>query len=42
VRRVTEINAGRKAAGVDGRVVLTAEDTADLVTCGVPEVGMGL
>jgi RNA-directed DNA polymerase len=30
VRRVTEVNAGRKTAGVDGRVVLTAEDKADL------------
>lgn len=30
VRRVTEINAGRKTAGVDGRVVCTAEDKADL------------
>jgi RNA-directed DNA polymerase len=27
---VTEVNAGRKTAGVDGRVVLTAEDKADL------------
>jgi len=32
VRRVTEINAGRKTAGVDGRVVFTAQDKADLVT----------
>ena len=30
VRRVTEINAGRKTAGVDGKVVLTPEDRADL------------
>jgi RNA-directed DNA polymerase len=30
VRRVTEVNAGRKTAGVDGRVVLTAEGKADL------------
>src|SRR6266571_7467012 len=30
VRRVTEVNAGRKTAGVDGRVVLMAEDKADL------------
>jgi RNA-directed DNA polymerase len=30
VRRVTELNAGRKTAGVDGKVVLTAPDRADL------------
>src|SRR5215471_17550230 len=30
VRRVTEIHAGRKTAGVDGKVVLTPEDRADL------------
>ena len=30
VRRVTQINAGRKTAGVDGRVVLTNPDRADL------------
>jgi RNA-directed DNA polymerase len=30
VRRVTEINAGRKTAGVDGKVALTAPDRADL------------
>src|SRR5947209_10781727 len=30
VRRVTEVNAGRKTAGVDGRIVLTAEDKADM------------
>jgi RNA-directed DNA polymerase len=30
VRRVTEVNAGRKTAGVDGKVVLTAPDRADL------------
>jgi RNA-directed DNA polymerase len=30
VRRVTEVNAGRKTAGVDGKVVLTPEDRADL------------
>src|SRR4029077_17475090 len=32
VRRVTEINAGRKTAGVDGRVVLEAWEKAELVT----------
>lgn len=31
VRRVTEINAGRLTAGVDGRIVLHAQDKADLV-----------
>ena len=30
VRRVTEVNAGRKTAGVDGRVVLASRDKADL------------
>ncbi|MFR9774355.1 group II intron reverse transcriptase/maturase [Nocardia sp. SC052] len=30
VRRVTEINAGRKTPGVDGRVVLLAQDKAGL------------
>ncbi|MEU2032606.1 group II intron reverse transcriptase/maturase [Nocardia amamiensis] len=30
VRRVTEINAGRKTAGVDGRVVLTSSGKAEL------------
>jgi RNA-directed DNA polymerase len=30
VRRVTEINAGRLTAGIDGRVVVTAPDKADL------------
>jgi RNA-directed DNA polymerase len=30
VRRVTEVNAGRTTAGVDGRIVLTAEDKADM------------
>jgi RNA-directed DNA polymerase len=30
VRRVTEINAGRRTAGVDGKVVLLAQDKADL------------
>jgi RNA-directed DNA polymerase len=31
VRRVTEINAGRMTAGVDGKVVLEPQDKADLV-----------
>src|SRR6266536_2023331 len=30
VRRVTEINAGRKTAGVDGRIVLASWEKADL------------
>ena len=30
VRRVTEINAGRLTAGIDGKVVVTAPDKADL------------
>jgi len=30
VRRVTEVNAGRKTAGVDGQVALTPQDRADL------------
>ena len=30
VRRVTELNAGRKTAGVDGRVVLVAEEKAEM------------
>ena len=30
VRRVTEVNAGRKTAGIDGKVVLTPEAKADL------------
>src|SRR5579862_166824 len=30
VRRVTEINAGRRTAGVDGEVALTSEAKADL------------
>jgi hypothetical protein len=30
VRRVTEVNAGRKTAGVDGKVALLAQDKADL------------
>jgi RNA-directed DNA polymerase len=32
VRRVTEINAGRKTAGVDRRVVVEAGDKADMAT----------
>jgi RNA-directed DNA polymerase len=31
VRRVTELNAGRKTAGVDGKVVEAAEQKAELV-----------
>ncbi|WP_328623701.1 group II intron reverse transcriptase/maturase [Streptomyces sp. NBC_00353] len=31
VRRVTEVNAGRKTAGIDGQVVLTAPGKAELV-----------
>ncbi|MGH3924501.1 MAG: reverse transcriptase N-terminal domain-containing protein, partial [Pseudonocardiaceae bacterium] len=31
VERVTEINAGRKTAGVDGEVALTEQDRAELV-----------
>src|SRR6266852_70112 len=31
VRRVTELNAGRKTAGVDGKVVLTPEAKLQLV-----------
>ena len=30
VRRVTEINAGRKTAGVDGKVVLAGSEKAEL------------
>ncbi|WP_433192195.1 reverse transcriptase N-terminal domain-containing protein [Nocardia sp. CA-107356] len=30
VRRVTEINAGRKTPGVDGRVVLLAQEKVEL------------
>ncbi|MFE7331662.1 reverse transcriptase N-terminal domain-containing protein [Streptomyces sp. NPDC057565] len=30
VRRVTEINAGRQTAGIDGQVVLTASGKAEL------------
>jgi RNA-directed DNA polymerase len=32
VRRVTEINAGRKTAGVDRRVVAEAQDKAEMAT----------
>ena len=32
VRRVTEINAGRKTAGVDRRVVVEAEEKADMAS----------
>jgi len=32
VQRVTEINAGRKTAGIDGEVVLDPEAKAELVT----------
>ena len=32
VRRVTEINAGRKTAGVDRRIVVGAEEKADLAS----------
>jgi RNA-directed DNA polymerase len=32
VRRVTELNAGRSTAGVDGRVVLDAGEKADMAT----------
>ena len=32
VRRVTELNAGRKTAGVDGRIVLAAWEKADMAT----------
>jgi RNA-directed DNA polymerase len=31
VRRITEINAGRKTAGIDGNVVLLPQDKAELV-----------
>ncbi len=31
VRRVTEVNAGRKTAGVDGRLVVNDRDKADMV-----------
>jgi RNA-directed DNA polymerase len=32
VRRVTEVNAGRGTAGVDGRLVVDARDKADMAT----------
>src|SRR5436190_9053235 len=32
VRRVTEVNAGRTTAGVDGRVVVAAWEKADMAT----------
>jgi RNA-directed DNA polymerase len=32
VRRVTELNAGRKTAGIDGRVVLAGWEKADMAT----------
>jgi hypothetical protein len=32
VRRVTEVNAGRKTAGIDGKVMVTSEQKADLVS----------
>jgi RNA-directed DNA polymerase len=32
VRRVTEVNAGRKTAGVDGKVVLLSREKAELAT----------
>ncbi|HEY2576157.1 MAG TPA: group II intron reverse transcriptase/maturase [Streptosporangiaceae bacterium] len=32
VRRVTEVNAGRKTAGVDGRIVLTGREKAEMAT----------
>jgi RNA-directed DNA polymerase len=32
VRRVTELNAGRRTAGVDGQVALTPQDKASLAT----------
>jgi RNA-directed DNA polymerase len=32
VRRVTEINAGRKTAGIDRRIVVGAEEKADMAT----------
>jgi RNA-directed DNA polymerase len=32
VRRVTEVNSGRKTAGVDGRVVLGAWEKADMAS----------
>ena len=32
VRRVTEVNAGRKTAGVDGRIVLTGRGKAEMAS----------
>jgi RNA-directed DNA polymerase len=32
VRRVTEVNAGRKTAGVDGRLVVDDQDKAEMAT----------
>ncbi len=32
VRRVTEVNAGRKTAGVDGRIVLTGREKAEMAS----------
>lgn len=32
VRRVTEVNAGRKTAGVDGRVVLGGWEKVEMTT----------
>src|SRR5205809_7174189 len=32
VRKVTQLNAGRKTAGVDGEVVVAAEHKADMAT----------
>src|SRR6185312_11433096 len=32
VRRVTELNAGRKTAGIDGRVVLAGWEKADMAS----------
>ncbi len=32
VRRVTEINAGRETAGIDGEIVVLAQDKAELAT----------
>jgi len=32
VRRVTEVNAGRKTAGIDGQVIRTAREKAELAT----------
>src|SRR5680860_256396 len=32
VRRVTEVNAGRVTAGIDGRLVVDAQDKAEMAT----------